>query len=208
MASDADDDDNMARTRTPTPEPADDNNNTNDDETTAGRRRRGTYVSGTMLHDLNDVQIFDKANKWGTLHQRIQWIIQTLLQGMILLVVGVVEAVIWLVLKLYVIFIFLFYGAILFVGRTLGTLSQSIPTIRRPTTSTHRPSGDTNAAVAVLWLCPPLAKYSKILADIIDVILWFLNEGFNALFDGTSSQAARGYAVWVDIRTNKTHGST
>jgi hypothetical protein len=127
-----------------------------DENGSAAKAMAGSYVSGTMLHDINDVSMFTEANKWGDMTQRVKWIIDTAVKGVFLTMVGVVEAVIWLALKSYVIFIFFFYGILLLIARDL-----------------------------ILWLCPPLAKYSKLLTDIIDAIIWFLNVGFNALFDGT-----------------------
>ena len=108
-----------------------------------------------IMHDrIKNGNLYDHADKWGTFVQRGRWIVNTLLAGISLTLLGIVKSILQIFFRSYVLIIFLFYGIILWVLRTI-----------------------------VLWLALEVAKVSVLLAGYLDIQLTFMNIGFNALFD-------------------------
>jgi len=109
--------------------------------------------AASLLSDVNQTDVLDGAFKYGSLMQRVRWIINTLVAGVALLTIGVIEAVVWLLFKSYTIFMFLYYGILLLIIRTM-----------------------------ILFMALELAKVSTLLADIIDAILWYVRKWCVARF--------------------------
>jgi len=109
--------------------------------------------AASLLNDVNQTDVLDGASKYGSLMQRVRWIINTLVAGVALLTIGVIEAVVWLLFKSYTIFMFLYYGILLLIIRTM-----------------------------ILFMALELAKVSTLLADIIDAILWYVRKWCVARF--------------------------
>ena len=109
--------------------------------------------AASLLNDVNQTDVLDGAFKYGSLMQRVRWIINTLVAGVALLTIGVIEAVVWLLFKSYTIFMFLYYGILLLIIRTM-----------------------------ILFMALELAKVSTLLADIIDAILWYVRKWCVARF--------------------------
>ena len=59
------------------------------------------------------------SDKWGSLQQRLRWVLTQITEAVVFLVLGVVESVVTIVLKSYTVYPLLFYGIILVVARWL-----------------------------------------------------------------------------------------
>lgn len=88
------------------------------------------------------VATIEGSDKWGTLEQRVKWIVETVIRGCELLVFGAIEAMVSVALVCDLVFTYSLYGIVLLIVRGI-----------------------------LLWLCPPLSKASQLIADIIDAIL-------------------------------------
>jgi len=108
-----------------------------------------------LMHTrIRDGSLFENADKWGTSEQRARWIVNILLSGIALVTLGIVKSVLHIALKSYVFMIFIYYGIVLWVLRSI-----------------------------ILWFVVKLAKESDLLATIANAFIGFMNVEYNALFD-------------------------
>ena len=56
--------------------------------------------------------VFGGAKKYGNLEQRIKWVIETVLSGIILIFVGIFNTLMWTILKIQEIWYLLYYGLV------------------------------------------------------------------------------------------------
>ena len=90
------------------------------------------------------------SKKWGSLQQRVRWVLTQITEAVVYLGIGIVEAIVTIILKSYTVFPLLFYGIILVVARWL-----------------------------ILQLMALLIIIAVIPVDIINAILEFLDIGIN-----------------------------
>ena len=90
------------------------------------------------------------SDKWGSLQQRVRWVLTQITEAVAYLVLGLVESVVTIVLKSYTVYPLLFYGIILVVARWL-----------------------------ILQLMALLIVIAVIPVDIINAVLGFLDVGIN-----------------------------
>lgn len=93
------------------------------------------------------------ANRNGSLEEQLLWVLETVFEGIELLSVGIVQAIIWLCMKSYALYIFFVLGEILIIERQI-----------------------------VIALCPILSSASGLIADIINVMILAWDKVFNPIF--------------------------
>lgn len=93
------------------------------------------------------------ANRNGSLDEQLLWVLETVFEGIELISIGIVQAVIWLCMKSYALYIFFIIGEILVIFRQL-----------------------------IIILCPVLASASGLIADIINLMIEAWDKIFNPIF--------------------------
>jgi hypothetical protein len=99
-------------------------------------------------------KLLDNADKWGSFMQRVRWVVNTLTRGIARLFTGLFKTGVMIAFLAEFFIMFVFYGIVLYVIRSF-----------------------------ILFIVVEIAGVAGILASIIDAVLKFFDEGFNALYD-------------------------